>query len=154
MNKFQEYSKQSKQTWQLINLLTNHCKNKWHVIKQIDVDNITYLNPADIANRFGDYFSSIGSTMASRIKNSRTHINDYISKIPNSSTSIFTYACTWNEISKHIDKLPNKTSSGHNRINNILLKKLKLCLLKPLEMIFNDSISGGIVPDTTDQSLC
>ena len=52
-NKFQEYSKQSKQTWQLINLLTNHCKNKWHVIKQIDVDNITYLNSTDIAKTFG-----------------------------------------------------------------------------------------------------
>ena len=85
--------------------------------------------------------------MASGIKNSRTHINGYISKIPNSSTSIFMYACTQNEISKHIDRLPNKTSSGHNEINNILLKKLKLYLLKPLEMIFNDSILDGIVTD-------
>ena len=49
-------------------------KNKWHVIEQIDVDYI--------ANRFDNYFSSIGSAMASGIKNSRTHINDYISKIP------------------------------------------------------------------------
>ena len=68
MNKFQEYSIQSKQTWQLINLLTNCFKNKWHVIKQIDIDNITYLNSTDIANRFGDYFSSIGSPMTSGIK--------------------------------------------------------------------------------------
>ena len=60
MNNFQEYSKQSKQICQLINLLTNHCKNKWHVIEQIDVDNITCFNSTDIANRFGYYFSSIG----------------------------------------------------------------------------------------------
>ena len=86
-NKFQEYSKQSKQTWQLINLLTNHCKNKWHIIKQIDIDNITYLNSPDIANRFGDYFSSIGSTVVSGIKNIRhtlltTHLRSPIVQHP------------------------------------------------------------------------
>ena len=59
--------------------------------------------------------------MAFGIKN-RTHISDYISKISSSSTSIFMYACTQNEISKYIDRLPNETSSGHNEINYILLK--------------------------------
>ena len=148
INKSQEYSKLSKQTWQFVNLLTNHCKNKWHVMEPIDVYNITYLISADIAKRFGDYFSSIGIKMASGIKKCMTNIKDYISKITNTSTSIFMYAWTQNEISKLIDKLPNKTSSGHDEINNILLKKLKRCLVKHLEMIFNDLILGGKVPNT------
>ena len=44
------------------------------------------------------------------------------------------YVCTQNEISKHIDKLPNKTSSGHDEINNILLKTHAL----PTEILGND----------------
>ena len=42
--------------------------------------------------------------------------------------------------------LPNKTSSGHDESNNILLKKLRLSLLIPLEIIFNESLSSVEVP--------
>ena len=57
------------------------------------------------------------------------------------------HPCTQNEISKLIDQLPNKTSSGHDEINNLLLKKLKLCLLVLLEVIFNMSILKGNFAD-------
>ena len=41
--------------WQLINILTNHCSNKKHVIEQVNVNDISYFNPKDIANQFGQY---------------------------------------------------------------------------------------------------
>ena len=37
------------------------------------------------------------------------------------------------EIIKIIDKLPNKSSSGHDNINNILLKNIKNQIAAPLE---------------------
>ena len=43
--------------------------------------------------------------------------------------------------------MPNKNSSGYDNISNILLKKLKFPLLKPLNIIFNKSISSGIFPE-------
>ena len=54
--------------------------------------------------------------------------------------------CTCNEISKLIDQLHNKTSSRHDEINNVLLKKLKLYLLVPVEVIFNMSVLKENVP--------
>ena len=50
------------------------------------------------------------------------------------------------EISRLIDKLPNKRSSGHDNIDNIMLKRLKDAIIKPLVEIFNASIESGIFP--------
>ena len=88
-NKYQEYSKQSKQAWQLINLLTNHCKNKSHVIEQTDVDNITYLISKWHCQQIWWLFFLNRKYNGLWNKQSRTPVNDYISKIQNSSTSIF-----------------------------------------------------------------
>ena len=50
------------------------------------------------------------------------------------------------EIAKLIEKLPNKTRSGHDNIDNIMLKKLKEELVKPLALIFNASIETDKFP--------
>ena len=71
-----------------------------------------------------------------------------MSKILNNNRTLFMNPCSQNEVSKLIDQLPNKSSSGHDEINNLLLKKLKLCLLLPLEVIHNMSILKGNVPNT------
>ena len=55
---------------------------------------------------------------------------------------------TQQEVKKLINKLPNKTSSGYDNINNILLKIADI-LVSPLNHIFNLSISQGILPNTT-----
>ena len=109
--------------WQLINILTNCCSNKKHIIEQVNFNDISCFNPKDIANQFGQYFSTIGNNLSSNIKQSHKQISDYISKIPNNNRTLFMHPCTQNEILKLIDQLPNKTSSGHDEINNILLKK-------------------------------
>ena len=51
------------------------------------------------------------------------------------------------ELSKIIDNLPCKNSSGYDNISNVILKKLKKCLLKPLALIFNQSIAMGTFPE-------
>ena len=51
------------------------------------------------------------------------------------------------EIVKIIDKLPNKSSSSHDNINNILLKNIKNQIAAPLERVFNMSLEQGIFPD-------
>ena len=44
--------------------------------------------------------------------------------------------------------MPNKTSSGHDEINNILLKQIKESIVAPLATIFNESLTNGIFPET------
>ena len=55
--------------------------------------------------------------------------------------------CTETEVTKFMQQLPMKTSSGHDNISNVLLKSIGVHLLTPLTRIFSDSISMGIFPD-------
>ena len=54
--------------------------------------------------------------------------------------------CTVTEITKLIENLPNKTSSGYDNITNVILKKLGTSLSILLSEIFNLSLSSGMFP--------
>ena len=56
-------------------------------------------------------------------------------------------SCTKIEVENLIGSLPNKTSSGYDKISNILLKELQSCVSSPLSIIFNKSLSMGCFPD-------
>ena len=60
---------------------------------------------------------------------------------------MFLAPCRKSEIKKLITDLPNKSSSGHDNVTNILLKEIGDQLIDPLNHIFNLSISMGIFPD-------
>ena len=79
-------------------------------------------------------------------RNSDTHINTYLTKIPINSKSVCLTPCTETEIKNLINDLPNKLSSGYDNISNILLKKLIDVLTKPLHMLFNRSLHEGVFP--------
>ena len=51
---------------------------------------------------------------------------------------------TKEEVERIIKSLPNKQSCGHDKISNIVLKKLNEALSYPLMSIFNQSIAQGI----------
>ena len=51
------------------------------------------------------------------------------------------------EIDTLIKQLPNKTSYGHDKISNIMLKALRTSITYPLCHIFNASLSEGTFPD-------
>ena len=56
---------------------------------------------------------------------------------------------TDNDTQKAIDRLKNKSSSGHDGISNELLKLLMMELSKSLTLIINQMITTGIFPDST-----
>ena len=88
----------------------------------------------------------MGRTYAEQIPTAKHHIDHYLSQIPTNPRSIFMSPTCPTEIRNIIDKLPNKSSSGHDNISNILLKHLKEALIPPLTIIFNSSIKEGMFP--------
>ena len=62
--------------------------------------------------------------------------------------SIVLLPTTQLEVAKIIKGLSNKTSSGHDQINNIMLKKLSDTISYNLMITFNQSILQGVFPDT------
>ena len=132
--------------WELINKVIEKSSDKTNIIMHIRIDNIDVLNKNEIANKFGKYFLSVGKKFANKVKQSKENITYYNTKIDQNTKSIYFHKVTECEVKKLINQLPNKTSSGHDEINNILLKKISKSILAPLTKIFNMSITTRIFP--------
>ena len=146
-NKCLEFRNNSKKLWNMINKISGKNNDKTSIIDYIKVDNIEYYDSVGITNNLCKYFANIGENLLSKIPKSNKSINEYLAKIKRNEKSLFLRPTSEQEIDKIIEKLPNKNSSGYDNISNILLKKLKFPLLKPLNIIFNKSISSGIFPE-------
>ena len=70
-----------------------------------------------------------------------------MSQIPRNGKSVVMRQTNQTEIENLIKSLPNKRSSGHDEINNVILKSLCLAISYPLQLIFNQSIVTGVFPD-------
>ena len=84
--------------WELINQVIGKTVDKSSVISHITVNETEILNEKAIANEFGKYFSSVGKTFASKVKNSKRKITYYNDKITRNPKSIYLYCTTEIEI--------------------------------------------------------
>ena len=148
VNKCKEYKQNTKKLWSFINRLIGKNNDKTSVIEALIIDGRTETGSNTITNKLCDHFSTIGEKLANKISDNCPMINDYINKIPVNPHSLYLVPTTEHEIGKIIDSLPNKLSSGYDNINNILLKKLKSSLLKPMCILFNKSIIVGEFPSS------
>ena len=134
-------------------------KNIWKGIKQIVTlkpynysfptkimkGTIEITGTLNIANAFNEYFASIGSNLASKIKKSDVSPLSYMNY--SCPQSFYLSPVTSIEIEEEIDKLNAKKASGPFSIPTNLIKMAKNYLSKPLEILFNCSFFTGVVPD-------
>ena len=137
----------TKKLWTIINQVIGKTNNKMDTIEAIKVDNILKHGPKEITNSLAKYFSNVGQMFSSKITKPNNPIDYYLNKIPRQQNSLFLSPTTPNEIMRLIEKLPNKRSSGHDGISNILLKELKVELSIILCDIFNESMQEGVFPE-------
>ena len=96
---------------------------------------------------FNDHFSSVGKDFASKIPKSEKNINHYLNKISCNVKSLFLHPTNKMEVMTIIKSLPNKKSSGHDQIDNTLLKLINDEISASLSCVFNKSLTQGIFPD-------
>ena len=144
--KCKEFNSNAKKMWDLINDVIGKASDKSSVISHIKIDQIEILNEKAIANEFGKYFSNVGKEFANRVGDPKNKIAYYSDKIFRNPNSIYFYPTSEIEIRQLIENLPNKTSSGHDNISNILLKKICPIITQPLVLIFNLSLINGVFP--------
>ena len=137
----------TKKLWTIINQVIGKTNNKMDTIEAIKVDNILKHGPKEITNSLAKYFSNVGQMFSSKITKPNNPIDYYLNKIPRQQNSLFLSPTTPNEIMRLIEKLPNKRSSGHDGISNILLNELKVELSIILCDIFNESMQEGVFPE-------
>ena len=130
----------------MINSVVGKTKHKGSIISHISVNGIKTYNPKKIANEFGEFYSTLGSSLVKQIPTGSTSIDTYNHHIPHTDASLILNPATVPKIEKIISNLPNKTSHGHDKISNILLKDLCPSISFPLCAIFNQSLAEGKFP--------
>ena len=146
-NKCSEYKNNTSKLWHTINEIVGKVNDKSCVIDHITVNGVTDSTAKGIGKAFGKFFSSVGKCYTGKIPSSQKHIDDYLLAIRRNKSSIFlTPTCT-TEITKVLEGLPNKCSSGHDNVNNLLLKELVTQITPILEVLFNESLATGQFPD-------
>ena len=129
--------------WKVINSIirpkTNTCTDKFVS------ENTTYTCPIEIATEFNNYFANIGPKLASTIHHNGKDFSSYL-KQSNMSTCFFK-PTNEDEVLKIINRLGGRKSAGHDDIKSDVIKQVAKEIASPLSMIFNTSLSTGIVPD-------
>ena len=150
--KCKSYKQITKKLWGLINETIRKTKHCGSIIPFITVNGTKLHKAKEIANSFGEFYSTLGAELAGKILPDTTSIDDYISRIPNQLSSLALNGTTVQEIEHIINQLPNKSSHGYDDISNTMLKSLCKAISFPLCKIFNDSILEGIFPTSMKQS--
>ena len=145
--KCEEYGRNIKQLWKVINETICKKKHSGSIIPYITINGIKTYDPKKIANSFGSFYATIGSELVGKLPKSRKNIDDYVCDIPRTLNSLKVKYIKQTDIEKIINSLPAKTSSGHDGISNKLLKDLNHTISYPLSVIFNQSLESGIFPD-------
>ena len=131
-------------TWKVINSIIrpkiNTCTDKFVS------ENTTYTCPIEIATEFNNYFANIGPKLASTIQHNGKNFSSYLLKQSNMSTCFFK-PTNEHEVLKIIKRLGSRKSAGHDDIKSDVIKQVAKEIASPLTMIFNTSLSTGIVPD-------
>ena len=146
-DKCEEYKQDSRKLWQLVNRLIGKERNKKNVIEKLKVGNEIKQDPTSITDTFNNFFSTVGEKYASKIPYDREKQRGYQKQMTPNTHTLFFQPCTPTEIWDLINNLPNKGSSGHDNISNIMLKSLGPSILHPLSQLFNKSLEEGIFPD-------
>ena len=122
-------------------------KHSGKIIPYITIDGIKTYDTKLMANEFGRFYVNMGKDLVNKMKQSSKALGDYIPRIPRTLNSLVMTPTSITEMKKIIDNLPNKSSSRHDKLSNIVLKYISDSILYPLNIIFNQSWQSGQFPD-------
>lgn len=103
-----------------------------------------YSDAKSIANAFNNYFSNIGNELDNQIPRGHSNLMVYLHTPVKDSFFLFP-STTRREIEVEISNLRTSKAVGPFSIPIDILKVIKCVVSKPLEILFNESFSTGIV---------
>ena len=134
-----------KETWKLLNTVTNKKKKGSQYPTQFNDDARKVSSNIDIANGFNRLFSNIGPALARTIPNGNTDFTNYLNQ--KVEESIFLNPVTDEEIIEIVKDAKTKYSKDHDSIDMSLVKLVIHIIVIPLKHIFIISLQNGVFPD-------
>ena len=136
-SKFQESQGNIRQTWKLINEITNKNKPSSELPDNFMKDDNIITDPNEIANNFNDYFVNVGPKLADKIPPSNVNFSSYLPA--SNQDSIFLDPITENEVKIEIDQLNVNKSGGYDEMSPTVIKAISNIVVKPLTYIYNQT---------------
>jgi len=140
-----EHKHNMKKTWQTLNHLLGRDKSPKPPSHFTDDNGSKIKDPIRIANKFNDFFTGIGPSLAKQIPppdNIKLTTQNYTA-FPH---SLFLSPTTVEEVLDITSNLKPSMSCGVDGISSNLLKQIVPGIVEPIVYIFNTSMSSGIVP--------
>jgi len=145
-----------KTMWNIIHKEIGNSKNE-NSIQSLRIKNHTVYNQASIANEFDTYFSNIVNSSGPKEINENTEDTcplHYLFKYFKQPFKIMNWSyISSKEISKIIDSLKTKNTSGYDEITTNIIKSIKPCIISPLINICNKMLDQGSYPARLNFSL-
>lgn len=138
----------SKAVWDIVNeTIPNKCSRPFKSLKiESDCGKILY-KPVDIANAFNTFFTNISTTVSDPVA------LNHSAKTLLSSSSLFLYPSSEDEVLQVIRSLKTSDSAGMDCISSKLLKEVSESLAKPLSHLVNTSFSEGEFPKSLKSAV-
>ena len=138
-----------KKTWKLINEVSSKRLSKTKKISETRMGEQVITSPTEISEAFNNYFSTVGSNLASDIALTEYGPEYYLEP----THSIFSLkTSTVDTVYKLLTKIDEKKSVGLDNIPNKLLKIAADVIAPSLTAIFTASINTGIFPQEWKES--
>lgn len=142
--KFDEYSKDMKKTWEMINTLVRKNKKSSSIPNLFQDENKNYTTFLEITEGFNSFFVDVGPRLANEIPESGKNFQEFMSP-PIDHNFIF-QNITADIIYSTLSKLKPKNSSSHDNISTKLLIQIMPCIISPVVHLFNLSFKTGFIP--------
>ena len=143
LNKFDQYKKDCKKSWELINSILQN-KNKNHGIAKLNVDGVDLTRKDAISETLNNYFVNVGKNIAESIPNTGISHTEYL--FNNHQNSFFITPASSMEIYHIIKNFKNKSTNTINCLPVKILKEISHIICLPLSILINKSICNGIFP--------
>lgn len=143
---FSKFKHDVRKTWDTIKTVINKTGNKKDFPNFFLINGQYVSDKKIIADEFNKYYVNVGPKLASEIHTPpNCSFKDYL---PSPVGYEFSFEKVNDQIvSKIIESLKPKSSTGIDGISNNVLKFIKNEILHPLTLIINQSIENGIFPD-------
>ena len=144
-DEFEKHKNDSRKTWCTIKNLINKNKSSKEFPSYFLIDNVKETDTKIIADKFNNFFTSIGPSLANKIKNN--NLQNHKSFLLSTITSNFEFHLVDNEhVEKIIQNLKPKASTGHDELSTLLLRRISPFISRILTVTINQSLMTGIFP--------
>ena len=143
-NSFNQYTGDSRKTWQTINELTSRESGKT-AVTSLKVNGVTITNPTELSNEFNDHIAAIGPRLSLNIYSPDGNV--YQMYVTSTDQCFQLRPTAVNKVFSLLNKLNKSRATGLDKIAARLIRKCADLICIPICDIFNQSISLGIFPD-------